>query len=188
MVKSDFRLTSKRLYTHRKNKQTKIISLRKKDCWKFIFQDMGNRYWVANWTSERCFSPFKGSSSCHHLLTDKINNEHLRKPFFGFIWNDSYDWIDCKARWFIELTFGFWCKVIGIRIHVVLLQFMINWNNHTLSLRLLSASILSFLRHPNHFVLAGANNRNVNITYRFLAAPVQANRDFFWRTDCIFQL
>ena len=33
------------------------------------------------------------------------------------------------------------------------------------------------LRHPNHFVLAGANNRNVIITYRFLAAPVQANRD-----------
>ena len=32
------------------------------------------------------------------------------------------------------------------------------------------------LRHPNHFVLAGANNRNVIITYRFLAAPVQVNR------------
>ena len=31
------------------------------------------------------------------------------------------------------------------------------------------------LRHPNHFVLAGAS-----ITYRFLAAPVQANRDFFY--------
>ena len=45
------------------------------------------------------------------------------------------------------------------------------------------------LRHPNHFVLAGANNRNVIITYRFLAAPVQANRDFFWHTDfIIFQL
>ena len=28
------------------------------------------------------------------------------------------------------------------------------------------------LRHPNHFVLAGANDRNVIIiTYRFLAAP-----------------
>ena len=40
----------------------------------------------------------------------------------------------------------------------------------------------------NHFVRAGANNRNVIITYRFLAAPVQANRDFFWHTDCIFQL
>ena len=36
------------------------------------------------------------------------------------------------------------------------------------------------LRHPNHFVLASANNRNVIITYRFLAAPVQANRDFFY--------
>ena len=24
------------------------------------------------------------------------------------------------------------------------------------------------LRHPNHFVLAGANNRNVIITYRFI--------------------
>ena len=35
------------------------------------------------------------------------------------------------------------------------------------------------LRHPNHFVLAGAKNRNVIITYRFLAAPVRANRDFF---------
>ena len=41
-------------------------------------------------------------------------------------------------------------------------------------------SLLDFmsLRLPNHFVLAGANNRNVIITYRFLAAPVQANRDF----------
>ena len=40
------------------------------------------------------------------------------------------------------------------------------------------------LRHPNHFVLAGANNRNVIITYRFLAAPVQASRDFFY-IDCM---
>ena len=40
------------------------------------------------------------------------------------------------------------------------------------------------LRHPNHFVLAGANNRNVIITYRFLAAPVQANRDFSY-FDCM---
>ena len=40
----------------------------------------------------------------------------------------------------------------------------------------------------HHFVLAGANNRNVIITYRFLAAPVRANRDFFWYTDCIFEL
>ena len=38
--------------------------------------------------------------------------------------------------------------------------------------------------HPNHFVLAGANNRNVIITYRFLAAPVHANRDFFY-IDCM---
>ena len=30
---------------------------------------------------------------------------------------------------------------------------------------------------PNHLVLAGTNNRNVIITYRFLAAPVLANRD-----------
>ena len=29
--------------------------------------------------------------------------------------------------------------------------------------------IFCVLRHPNHFVLAGANNRNVIITYRFLA-------------------
>ena len=28
------------------------------------------------------------------------------------------------------------------------------------------------LRHPNHFALAGKNNRNVIITHRFLAAPV----------------
>ena len=34
------------------------------------------------------------------------------------------------------------------------------------------------LRHPNHFVIAGANNRNAIITYPFLAAPVEANRDF----------
>ena len=40
------------------------------------------------------------------------------------------------------------------------------------------------LRHPNHFVLAGANNRIVMITYRFVAAPVQANRDFFY-IDCM---
>ena len=44
------------------------------------------------------------------------------------------------------------------------------------------------LRHPNHFVLAGENNRNVIITYQFPAAPVRANRDFFWYTDCIFKL
>ena len=51
-------------------------------------------------------------------------------------------------------------------------------------------SLLDFLslRHPNHLVLAVANNRNVIISYRFLAAPVQENRDFFWHTDCIFQL
>ena len=35
------------------------------------------------------------------------------------------------------------------------------------------------LRHPNYVVLAGANSRNVIITYRFLAAPVRANQDFF---------
>ena len=40
------------------------------------------------------------------------------------------------------------------------------------------------LRHPNHFVLAGGNNRNVIITYRFLAAHVQANLDFFY-IDCM---
>ena len=45
------------------------------------------------------------------------------------------------------------------------------------------ADVLS-LRHPNHFVLAGTNNRNVIITYRFLAAPVQANRDLFY-IDCM---
>ena len=36
------------------------------------------------------------------------------------------------------------------------------------------------MSNPNHFVLAGAKNRNVIITYRFLTAPVQANRDFFY--------
>ena len=44
--------------------------------------------------------------------------------------------------------------------------------------------ILCVLHHPNHFVLAGENNRNVIITYQFLAAPVQANRDFFY-IDCM---
>ena len=44
--------------------------------------------------------------------------------------------------------------------------------------------IFLVLRHPNHFVLAGANNRNFIITYRFLAAPVQANQDFFY-IDCM---
>ena len=38
--------------------------------------------------------------------------------------------------------------------------------------------IFCVLRHPNHFLPAGGNNRNVIITYRFFAAPVQANRDF----------
>ena len=40
------------------------------------------------------------------------------------------------------------------------------------------------LRHPTHFVLAGGNNRKVTITYWFLAAPVQANRDFSY-IDCV---
>ena len=40
--------------------------------------------------------------------------------------------------------------------------------------------IFCVLRHPNHFVLAGTNNRNVLITHRFLAAPVLANREFFY--------
>ena len=50
--------------------------------------------------------------------------------------------------------------------------------------------IFCVLRYPNHFVLAGANNRNVIVTYRFLAAPVPADRDFFLYClyDCIFQL
>ena len=60
-----------------------------------------------------------------------------------------------------------------------------------MSQNLLKRSLRDFLSllHPNHFVLAGVNNRNVIITYRLLAAPVQANRDFFfWHTDCILQL
>ena len=44
--------------------------------------------------------------------------------------------------------------------------------------------IFCALRHPNHFVLAVANNRNVIITYRFLTAPLQANRDFSY-IDCM---
>ena len=44
--------------------------------------------------------------------------------------------------------------------------------------------IFCVLRHPNHFVFAGANNRNVIITYRFIAAPVQANRDISY-IDCM---
>ena len=40
------------------------------------------------------------------------------------------------------------------------------------------------LRHPNHFVLAGANNRNVILTYRLLAAFVQANRYLIY-IDCM---
>ena len=47
--------------------------------------------------------------------------------------------------------------------------------------------IFCVLRHPNHFVLAGGNNRNVIITYRFLAAPVQANREFFY-IDCMLYI
>ena len=34
--------------------------------------------------------------------------------------------------------------------------------------------------------LAGANNRNVIITHRHLTVAVQANRDLFCHTDCIF--
>ena len=54
------------------------------------------------------------------------------------------------------------------------------------NLPIVSCSFGNFcvLRHPNHFVLSGANNRNVIITYRFLAAPVQANHDFFY-IDCM---
>ena len=36
--------------------------MRNRDCLNVIFQDMGNKYWVANWTIERCFSPYKGFS------------------------------------------------------------------------------------------------------------------------------
>ena len=51
-------------------------------------------------------------------------------------------------------------------------------------------SLQDFLsvRHLNHLVLAGANNRNVIITYLVLAAPVQANRDFSWHTDLTREL
>ena len=41
----------------------------------------------------------------------------------------------------------------------------------------------SVLRHPNHLLFAGVNNRNVIITY---AAPDQGSRDFFWHIDGIF--
>ena len=46
------------------------------------------------------------------------------------------------------------------------------------------SGIFCVLRHPNHFVLAGSNNRNVIMTYPFLAAPVEANGDFFY-IDCM---
>ena len=46
----------------------------------------------------------------------------------------------------------------------------------------------SVSRHPNHLLLAGVNNRNNIITQRFHSVPVHANREFFWPTDCIFQL
>ena len=51
-------------------------------------------------------------------------------------------------------------------------------------------SLQDFLsvRHLNHLVLGGANNRNVIITYLVLAAPVQANRDFSWHTDLTREL
>ena len=41
------------------------------------------------------------------------------------------------------------------------------------------------LRHPNHFVLAGANNRNVIITYQFLVAPVQPNAKRWRISMCV---
>ena len=52
----------------------------------------------------------------------------------------------------------------------------------------LGFSVLRHLRHPSHPLLEGANKRNVIITQRFHAAPVQATRDFFRHTDGIFQL
>ena len=45
-------------------------------------------------------------------------------------------------------------------------------------------SRFSVLRYPNHILLAGMKNRNIIITPRFHAAPVQAIQDFFWYTDC----
>ena len=69
-----------------------------------------------------------------------------------------------------------------MRIVVVLLHlFLISEFGGSLNVRAITdftkRSLRDFLslRHPNHFVLAGAGNRNVIITYRFLAAPVQAN-------------
>ena len=44
----------------------------------------------------------------------------------------------------------------------------------------------SVLRHLNHLLLAGANNRSVIVTYQFLAAPVQANRGFFWHILTVY--
>ena len=45
----------------------------------------------------------------------------------------------------------------------------------------------SVLRHPNHFLLAGVNNRNVIITQRFHATLIKQIEIFFRHTDCIFQ-
>ena len=36
--------------------------------------------------------------------------------------------------------------------------------------------------------IISAAKKNVIITQRFLAAPDQANRDFFWHTDGVFHL
>ena len=61
-----------------------------------------------------------------------------------------------------------------------------NVTDSTYNLPIVSCSFRIFcvLRHPNHFVLAGTNSRNVIITYQFLTAPVQANLDFFY-IDCM---
>ena len=42
------------------------------------------------------------------------------------------------------------------------------------------------LRHPNHVLLAGLNNRNVIIIQRFYQAPYQVNRDFFCKLTVYF--
>ena len=45
----------------------------------------------------------------------------------------------------------------------------------------------SFLRHPNHLVLAGANNGNVIITYQFPRGPCSSKlRFFFWHILTVY--
>ena len=67
-------------------KQTKIIPLQKKKIAENVFsKTWGTDTELPIEQTKDTFLHLKG----HHLLTDKINNEHLRKPFFSVIRNAS---------------------------------------------------------------------------------------------------